>query len=110
MNVRSREKLFQFGNLTGTKIISSNSNINFANLNIDFSENEPQLDISTEVTDFLSLIYKLDDIITPSGIQSVNENKLKAFTIDYKTYVTGEVLDIEQIPYLSYKKYQLENF
>jgi alpha-tubulin suppressor-like RCC1 family protein len=110
INVKSKEKLFEFGNRTGTKVISSNSYINTANLNIDFSQNEPQLDISTEVTDFLSLVYKLDDIITPSGIESVNRNQLKAFTIDYKTYITGEVLDIEQIPYLSYKKYQLENY
>jgi alpha-tubulin suppressor-like RCC1 family protein len=110
INVKSREKLFEFGNKTGTKVISSNSYVNTANLNIDFSENEPQLDISTEVTDFLSLVYRLDNIITPSGIESVNENQLKAFTIDYKTYVTGEVLDINEIPYLNYKKYELENY
>ena len=110
INVKSREKLFEFGNSTGTKVISSNSYTNTANLNIDFSQNEPQLDISTEVTDFLSLVYRLDNIITPSGVESVNENKLKAFTIDYKTYITGEVLDIQEIPYLSYKKYELENY
>jgi len=111
INVKSREKLFEFGNSTGTKVISSNSYTNVANLNIDFSQNEPQLDISTEVTDFLSLVYKLDDIITPSGgIQSVNRNQLKAFTIDYKTYISGEVLSIQQIPYMSYKKYELNNY
>jgi hypothetical protein len=110
INVKSREKLFQFANLTGTKVISSNSFTNIANLNIDFSQNEPQLNISTEVTDFLSLVYRLDNIITPSGIESVNENQLKAFTIDYKTYITGEVLNVNQIPYLSYRKYELENY
>jgi hypothetical protein len=56
------------------------------------------------------MVYRLDDIITPSGIESVNENQLKAFTIDYKTYITGEVLNIDQIPYLNYKKYELENY
>ena len=110
INVKTKEKLFEFGNITGIKVISSNSYINTANLNIDFSENEPQLDISTEVSDFLSLVYRLDNIITPSGLESVNENQLKAFTIDYKTYITGEVLDIQEIPYLNYKKYELENY
>jgi alpha-tubulin suppressor-like RCC1 family protein len=111
INVKSQEKLFEFGNKSGTKVVSSPSYTNVANLNIDFSQNEPQLDISTEVSDFLSLVYKLDDIITPSGgIQSVNRNQLKAFTIDYKTYISGEVLSIQQVPYMSYKKYELNNY
>jgi alpha-tubulin suppressor-like RCC1 family protein len=110
INAKSNEKFFEFGNVTGTKVLSSNTYTNSANLNIDFSDNEPELNISTQVNDFLALVYKLDDIITPSGVESVNENDLKAFTIDYKTYITGEVLDEKQIPSLNYKKYELENY
>jgi len=110
VNVESNEELFDFGYNSNNEIISSNTYTNVSNLNIDFSENEPELDIYTQINELLGLTYTLDNIITPSGIESTNKNQLKAFTIDYKTFETGEVLNADQIPYLTYKKYISANY
>jgi hypothetical protein len=105
INVKSNEQLFDFKNINQTQVLSSNSYTNVSNLNIDFSENDPELDIYTQINEILNLTYKLDDIITPSGLMSTNKNQLKAFTIDYKTFNTGQVLNADEIPSLTYSKY-----
>lgn len=105
IDAKTNEEFFEFENINQTQVLSSNTYTDISNLNIDFSQNEPELDIYTQINNSLTLTYKLDDITTPSGIESTNKNQLKAFTIDYKTFDTGEVLNADEIPSLTYSKY-----
>ena len=101
---KSREKLFDFGKTNSNLIVSSNSYTNTANINIDFSENEKDSDIENNINDIIYITYKMDEIFTPSGTGATNQSALKAFTIDFKAYFTGETDTDQEVPFLFYNK------
>ena len=107
IETQSTEKFFDFSDTNEFNVLSSNSYTDVSNLSIDFSENEPQLDIYNQVNEEISLTYVLDNISTPSGLSAVNMKELKAFTIDFDTFRTGEVTSSGEMPFINYKKYIL---
>lgn len=107
IETQSTEKFFDFSDTNESNVLSSNSYTDVSNLSIDFSENEPQLDIYNQVNEEISLTYVLDNIYTPSGLSAVNMTDLKAFTIDFDTFRTGEIASSGEMPFINYKKYIL---
>lgn len=105
IKTQSTEKFFNFSDTNEFNVLSSNSYTDVSNLSIDFSEDEPQLDIYNQVNEEISLTYVLDNISTPNGLASANMKNLKAFTIDFDTFTTGEITTSGEMPFINYKKY-----
>jgi len=105
IETQSTEKFFDFSDANESNVLSSNTYTDVSNLSIDFSENEPQLDIYNQVNEEISLTYVLDNINTPSGLSAVNMKNLKAFTIDFDTFRSGEITSSGEMPFMNYKKY-----
>jgi hypothetical protein len=98
INAKNLERTFSLFKINNELIQGANSYVDENKLTIDFTENIPQrsIELYTPDNETLYITYRLDN---------VNNQKLKAFTLDLFNYETGVLTTLRDLPQVYYLPY-----